>query len=186
MPPAVQLKLPSWVDDFHAGLPTCNDADAQIAIAVALAQRNVEAGTGGPFGAAVFDQRGQAVALGVNCVDPLHCSAAHAEIMALVFAQSRLQRARINGDGGYYTLACSAQPCAMCYGASLWAGIDRLLIGARSEDVMRLTDFDEGPLPQDWMGELEHRGIEVQRDIMRDAACAVLQRYASSADAVHY
>lgn len=186
IPVAVQLTLPGWVAGFHADLQPCMDAAAQMAVAVALAQRNVDAASGGPFGAAVFDQHGQAIALGVNRVDRLHCSAAHAEIMALSFAQARLQRARINGDGGHYTLASSAQPCAMCYGASLWAGIDQLLIGARSEDVMRLTQFDEGPLPSDWVGEMQYRGIRVQRDLMREAACAVLQRYADRPDAVHY
>jgi len=52
-----------------------------------------------------------------------------------------------------------------------------LLIGARSEDVMALTEFDEGPLPADWIGELERRGIEVVRDLQREAACAVLRSY---------
>ena len=55
--------------------------------------------------------------------------------------------------------------------------IDALLIGARSEDVMRLTEFDEGPLPADWIGELESRGIALRRDIRRDDACAVLADY---------
>ena len=52
-----------------------------------------------------------------------------------------------------------------------------LLVGARSEDVMRLTEFDEGPLPADWVGELEQRGIAVVRDLKRDEACAVLRSY---------
>ena len=74
-------------------------------------------------------------------------------------------------------LATSAQPCCQCYGATVWAGIDELLIGARSQDVEELTEFDEGPLPADWIGELEKRGITVKRDILRDAARAVFQRY---------
>ena len=53
-----------------------------------------------------------------------------------------------------------------------------MLIGARSEDVESLTEFDEGPLPADWVGELERRGIEVVRDIHRDDARAVLKQYA--------
>ena len=102
--------------------------------------------------------------------------------MAYMLAQQRLQRARLNRDGddnavGPYTLATSSQPCCQCYGATVWAGIDRLLIGARAEDVMALTEFDEGPLPADWVGELNKRGIEVVRDLQRDAACAVLRAY---------
>ena len=51
------------------------------------------------------------------------------------------------------------------------------MIGARSEDVESLTEFDEGPLPADWIGELERRGIEVVRDVEREAARTVLRDY---------
>ena len=99
-----------------------------------------------------------------------------------MLAQQRTQRARLNRDAddravGPITLATSSQPCCQCYGATIWAGIDHLLIGARAEDVMALTPFDEGPLPADWIGELEKRGIAVTRDIERDAACEVLRMY---------
>jgi hypothetical protein len=42
---------------------------------------------------------------------------------------------------------------------------------------MALTEFDEGPLPADWVGELNARGIEVVRDVQRSAASDVLRRY---------
>ena len=99
-----------------------------------------------------------------------------------MLAQQRTQRARLNEDAdgqrvGPITLATSSQPCCQCYGATVWAGIDRLLIGARSDDVEELTEFDEGPLPADWIGELERRGIAVVRDIHRDDAREVLRAY---------
>jgi tRNA(Arg) A34 adenosine deaminase TadA len=97
--------------------------------------------------------------------------------MAYVFAQRRLRRFRLNENGEKFVLATSAQPCCQCYGATIWAGIDTLLIGARSDDVEELTEFDEGPLPADWIGELERRGIAVRRDILRDAAREVFVRY---------
>lgn len=178
----VHLTLPAWVHEaVDSGRAYPGDTD-KVALAVELSRRNIEAGSGGPFGAAVFDADGRIVAVGVNRVLPHSCSVAHAETMAYMLAQQRLQRARLNRDetgqpAGRYALATSAQPCCQCYGATVWAGIDRLLIGARAEDVMRLTEFDEGPLPADWIGELERRGIAVVRDLHRDAACAVLQRY---------
>ena len=43
--------------------------------------------------------------------------------------------------------------------------------------LVRLTEFDEGPLPADWVGELERRGIAVSRDLHREAACEVLRAY---------
>jgi tRNA(Arg) A34 adenosine deaminase TadA len=102
-------------------------------------------------------------------------------MMAFMGAQKRLGRFRLNEDGARYLLATSAQPCAMCYGASFWAGIDELVIGARAEDVMELSEFDEGPLPADWIGELEQRGIAVRRDVQRQPARAIFELYRSLA-----
>ena len=171
--------LPEWLmdarelDGIHAG------KDARIALAIDLARRNVQHATGGPFGAIVFDEDDRVVAAGVNRVEPLQVSLAYAEIMARMGAQRSLGRARLNGDGRRCTLACSAQPCCQCDGAIVWAGIDELLIGARGEDSESLAGFDEGPLPDDWIGGLARRGIRVDCDLHRDAACAVLVAYAT-------
>ena len=178
----VHLTLPAWVHDaVDLGRVYASDAD-KVQLAIELSQRNVDFATGGPFGAAVFGPDERIIAIGVNRVLPHACSVAHAEMMAYMLAQGRTQRARLNRDAddlpiSPITLATSSQPCCQCYGATVWAGIDRLLIGARAEDVMALTEFDEGPLPADWIGELNARGIEVVRDIERDAACAVLKAY---------
>lgn len=174
---ALLLQLPSWIDEEIDPARIYADADARIELAIQLATRNIEHNTGGPFGAAIFDGDGRVVAAGVNLVLPQNCSSAHAEIVAFSIAQMRLGRARLNDDGRRYQLATSAQPCSMCFGASFWAGIDEILIGARAEDVMELTEFDEGPLPDDWIGELEKRGIAVQRDLRRADARAVLEKY---------
>ena len=181
----VHLTLPAWVHDHvDAQRAYAGDAD-KMALAIDLSKHNIEAQTGGPFGSALFGPNHRIVAVGVNRVLPHSCSVAHAEMMAYMLAQQRLQRARLNMDEagahvGPYTLATSSQPCCQCYGATVWAGIDRLLIGARAEDVMALTEFDEGPLPADWIGELNQRGIEVIRDIQREAACSVLRAYGAS------
>lgn len=174
---AIHLGLPKWISGAIDTNARYVDADAQIALAIELSRLNVENGSGGPFGAAVFVDDGELVAVGVNRVVPEGCSVAHAEMMAFMGAQKRLGRPRLNDDGRRYTLATSAQPCCQCYGASVWAGIDNLLIGARAEDVMRLTEFDEGPLPADWVGELARRNIQVRRDIQRELACQVLEDY---------
>jgi tRNA(Arg) A34 adenosine deaminase TadA len=101
-------------------------------------------------------------------------------MMVIMIAQQRLSRHRMNEDGGHYVLATSSQPCCQCYGATVWAGVDELLIGARAEDVEDLTEFDEGPLPDDWIGELTRRRIAVRSDILREQACAVLAAYGAS------
>ena len=187
----VHLTLPAWVHEHVDASRAYPGDEAKVALAIELSRLNIEARSGGPFGAAVFNaDDDRIVSVGVNRVLPQNCSVAHAETMACMLAQQRLQRARLNRDlegnaVGRFVLATSAQPCCQCYGATLWAGIDRLLIGARSQDVEALTPFDEGPLPNDWVGELQRRGIEVVRDIHRDAACEVLRTYGAS-DAVGY
>ena len=176
----IRLVLPQWIDEEIDNAHAFADDEARVGFAIRLARRNIENNTGGPFGAAIFDADGRVVGAGVNIVLPQHCSAAHAEIVAFGVAQARLERARLNESGGRFILATSAQPCAMCYGASFWAGIDEILIGARSDDVAELTEFDEGPLPDDWIGELGKRGIVVRRDILRDEAREVFKLYARS------
>ncbi|HET6782590.1 MAG TPA: nucleoside deaminase [Pseudoxanthomonas sp.] len=174
----VHLTLPAWVHEtVDASLVYASDAD-KVALAIELSRINIDANTGGPFGAVVFGPDDRIISVGVNRVLPQNTSLAHAENMAYMLAQQRLQTARLNERvGGTVTLATSSQPCCQCYGATVWAGIDRLLIGARAEDVMELTEFDEGPLPADWIGELNKRGIEVVRDLNRDVAREVLRTY---------
>lgn len=180
----VHLTLPAWVHDAVDTVRSyASDVD-KVALAIMLSRQNVEAGSGGPFGAVVYGADDRIIAVGVNRVLPHSCSVAHAEMMAYMLAQQRTQRARLNRDEddmpcGPIVLATSSQPCCQCYGATIWAGIDRLLIGARAEDVMALTEFDEGPLPADWVGELEKRGIAVTCDIERDAACNALRAYSA-------
>lgn len=174
----VHLTLPPWIHDAVDPATTCADDASKVALAIALSRRNVDEDTGGPFGAAVFDDAtGRLLGVGVNRVLQQHCTAAHAEMLATMTAQARTQTVRLNEGGNRIVLATSSQPCCMCYGATFWAGVDVLLIGARSTDVMDLTAFDEGPLPADWIGELERRGIAVRRDILRDDARAVLLDY---------
>jgi tRNA(Arg) A34 adenosine deaminase TadA len=182
LPSLVKLSLPDWVFREVDAAQVYADDEAKVGLAIRLALRNIEEKSGGPFGAAVFTAEGTLVAAGVNRVVPHNCSVAHAEMMAYMLAQSATGRCRLNDPAlgaaaGRFVLATSAQPCCQCYGATVWAGIDELLIGARAEDVEELTEFDEGPLPADWIGELARRGIAVRRDILRERARGVFLRF---------
>ena len=176
VPDRFTIELPDWAHQVPGDGPWTGD-EAKIALAIELSRRNIDQGEGGPFGAVLFDDADRIVAIGVNQVLPQSSSTAHAEMVVLMLAQQAAGRPRLNDDGRRYTLATSSQPCCQCYGACVWAGIDTLLIGARAEDVMALTPFDDGPLPTDWRGELERRGITVRTDIARDEACTVLAEY---------
>lgn len=148
-------------------------------LVIQLARRNIEAGTGGPFGAGIFRMdSGRLLAPGVNMVIPGNCSLAHAEVTAIMVAQKIMGSFDLGGDGlPPLELVANTEPCAMCLGAVVWSGVRRLVCGAREEDA-RAIGFDEGPKPVDWVLALENRGIAVVRDMARSDAMAVIQQYA--------
>lgn len=185
-PEEVTLRLPPWVRET---LPDDGrrfaTVEERMEVAVALARRNVEEGTGGPFAACVFDPAtGALVAPGVNLVVPAACSVAHAELVALALAQRTLGSHDLGSDGRERELVATAEPCAMCYGAVPWSGVGRLVCGARSEDV-RALGFDEGTKPEGWRDALERRGVEVIRDVGREEARRVLRLYGEKGGPVY-
>lgn len=146
-------------------------------LVIGLARLNVVQGTGGPFAAGIFDMDdGRLVAPGVNLVLSARTSVAHAEMVAILLAQHRLGDWDLGRAGRRLQLVASTEPCAMCYGAVPWSGVRALVCGARGEDACRIG-FDEGEKPQDWVGALERRGIEVIRDVLREEAAGVLGEY---------
>lgn len=157
-------------------MPTLEE---RVRLVIDLARENTLRGTGGPFGAAIFERdSGKLIAVGVNRVVPDQCSIAHAEMMAFAMAQQELGVFDLGGPGlPAHELVTSAQMCVMCYGATFWSGVRRVVCAAATEDVHELTDFDEGPVPADWRRQLEQRGIEVVEGMLRQEAREVLRAY---------
>lgn len=184
--PGVSIQLPDWVERFLKQSPRIfPGTDDRMRFVIELSRRNVRHGTGGPFGAAVFDSDGQLIAPGINMVVISNCSLLHAETVALACAQKALGRYDI-GNGGRlrYDLFATTEPCAMCFGAIPWSGVRRLVCGARDADA-RAIGFDEGPKLADWVAALDARGITVLRDVLRNEAVAVLQEYAAAGGLVY-
>ncbi len=185
--PRVVLALPEWVEELIADpdreYPTEED---RMQLAIELARQNVERGTGGLFGAAVFDlSTNRLVAPGVNLVTATNLSVAHAEIVAIMIAQRVLGDFDLGGRGRPpYELVASTEPCAQCFGAVPWSGVRRLACGARDKDASEIG-FDEGPKMADWVSSLEQRGISVVRDVHRAEAAAVLREYAERGGAIY-
>jgi tRNA(Arg) A34 adenosine deaminase TadA len=179
-PRGILLTLPAWLDDVTSGreivLP---DPEERMRWVIGLSRRNVEQASGGPFAAAVFaSESGRLLAAGVNRVEPLGLSPAHAEIMAIARAQKQDGHWDLGHDAVRPTeLVASAQPCLMCLGAVLWSGVTKLVYGASAADVTSILGFDEGPLPDAWPDELRKRGIVVDGERLRGEAVAVLELY---------
>ncbi|WP_353814462.1 nucleoside deaminase [Agromyces sp. SYSU T00266] len=180
--------LPGWlVEELPriAAQPLPDD-DARMALAIELADRNWREGSGGPFAALVVDPAtGELVSAGVNLVLSSGVSSLHAEVTALSLAQRRLGRWDLGAEGTELELVVNWATCVMCYGATMWSGVRRLVIAGDGEECERLTGFDEGPMPADWMGEFERRGIRVHSGVRRDEAIEVFRAFGAS-DAVVY
>src|SRR6266496_2921136 len=143
----VAASCPEWMEravDWGAQYAT---DESKMGLAVELARQNVLRGTGGPFGAAVFESAsGMIVAAGVNSVTRLQNSMLHAEVLALMLAEYRVGSYTLLGpELPHHALVTTCDPCAMCLGAVLWSGVRRLVTGADRADASAL-DFDEGPV----------------------------------------
>jgi tRNA(adenine34) deaminase len=99
-------------------------AESFMRAALALAE---EAGAAGevPVGAVVV-KAGEIVGRGYNHPIAAHDPTAHAEIIAIRDAASRLGNYRLGGCELYVTL----EPCVMCAGAIIHARISKLFYGA--------------------------------------------------------
>ena len=176
--PEISLSYPKWVNQFVDWERPHLNADDRMELVIGLARENVETGTGGPFGAAVFDVvSGKVVAVGVNMVVSQHNTALHAEMVAIMMACQQLSSHTLCAPGmPVHELTTSCEPCAMCLGAVLWSGAKRLVCGATREDASRVG-FDEGPVFPESYRYLENRGIEIERCIQRAEAAEILDLY---------
>ena len=184
---AIFLNFPAWLqDEMRRCGDRFADEEARMAYVIGLSRRNVQEQTGGPFAAAVFERgSGKLLSMGVNLVMRSNCSHAHAEMIAIAFAEQRLGSYTLRVDGeAEYELVTSCEPCAMCFGAIPWSGVTRVVSGAKDADA-RIIGFDEGPKPRDWAEALRDRGIEVSEGVCREAAAAVLEWYAESGGEIY-
>jgi tRNA(Arg) A34 adenosine deaminase TadA len=173
------FNLPGWAELSmrRQKMPLVSRKD-RMHFVIGLAKENVEHGTGGPFGAAVFEAKsGTLVSIGVNVVVSANCSHSHAEMAALANAQKELENFDLGAPGlSEHELVTSCEPCSMCYGAIPWSGVRRVVCGARGKDAEAIG-FDEGPKPKNWVSVLEARTISVIQDVCRKEAVAVFQEY---------
>lgn len=172
------ISLPAWTKDFTAFIGGFKTDEDRMRLAIALARENVLRGSGGPFGAAVFEEEsGKLVSVGVNSVERLGNSAMHAEVMALMFAQAAAGSFTLRAPGMWpHVLVTSCEPCAMCLGAVLWSGVQRIAWGA-PRGAAAAVGFDEGPVFPASYQYLEDRGIRIVRGLLAEEAQEVLRLY---------
>lgn len=173
----IQLSLPAWCDKLLENKKLILENDQlKMEFVISLAMKNIEEKSGGPFAAAIFTGN-QLISIGVNVVVPQNCSVAHAEMMAIMTAQSELGVYDLSEyKKGPCELFTTTEPCAMCLGAIPWSGLRRVVCAAQDKDASAIG-FDEGPKPRDWKNELEKRNIKVVTDLLRPEALKVFEKY---------
>ncbi len=179
--PTLRLRRPNWVRTMRMRRPT-NEADA-VDLSLALAERNVAEGTGGPFGAVVFGLDDfRIVGIGVNSVEASGTTILHAEVSAIVDAQQKVGWS--DWSGKRYGIACSCQPCIMCLGAVHWARLRRVVYSAYKCDAEGIG-FDEGPGVSATVRGLKERGITFTGGIFRSRGQMVLAQYRLSGGKIY-
>jgi tRNA(Arg) A34 adenosine deaminase TadA len=141
--------------------------------AIALSQEAREAGRH-PFAAIVVTQDGGVVGRAMNnSTGPDGDPTQHAELIAVAEAARMLSPEAMRSS----TLYSSAEPCAMCAGATYWTGVGRVVYALSEHRLLGLTgDHPENPtlrLPCRDVFAAGQRSVEVVGPALEDEAAQI-------------
>ena len=137
--------------------------------ALAIAQSAFKTGDV-PVGAIVINKDGVVIGQGSNEREANNDPTAHAEIVAIRSAASRLQKSRLDGC----TIVVTLEPCAMCAGAIAQSRISHLVFGAWDEKA--------GAVGSVWDVLRDPRSIfklEVTAGVLENECAALLKQFFS-------
>ena len=107
--------------------------------ALQRAQQTMSENIGGPFGAAIIDEKGEVLAVASNSVLRDKDPTAHAEVNAIRAACKKINSYDLSGCVLYTT----AYPCPMCLSAIIWANIKKVYFGCRASDAEAIGFRDD-------------------------------------------
>lgn len=127
------------------------------------AYKGIEVGDGGPFGSVIV-MEGKIIGRGHNCVVKDNDPTMHGEVAAIRDACRNLNTFDLTGCDIYTT----AEPCPMCLGALMWAGVKHIYYGCNRHDTeeigFRDNVFYEMIANEDGTNNL----IEIDRALCKD------------------
>jgi tRNA(Arg) A34 adenosine deaminase TadA len=179
------FQLPDWLTKYEEQIKDTkfNNDEKKMEIAIEISKRNVLRKTGGPFGCAIFkiskDKKYSTLfSVGCNLVLLNNNCTLHGEMVAIQLGQKKIKNYTFE-DNDKYELFTSCEPCAMCLGAILWCGVQRLVCGATKYDAEELG-FKEGPVFNESYLYLQNNGIEIKKNVLRKEAKGVFILYSNS------
>lgn len=150
-----------------------------MARAIQISLDNVLSGQGGPFGAVIV-KNGKIVAEGANRVTSTSDPTAHAEVVAIREACSKLGVFLLD-DCEIYT---SCEPCPMCLGAIYWAHLSRIYFGNLAADASKVG-FDDSFIYEQFAKALTERSIPMVQ-MMREQAWAGFRAWQEKPNKILY
>lgn len=152
--------------------------DKFMQMAFLEAEKGIEAGAGGPFGAVIVKD-GEVIASGHNEVLKHNDPTAHAEMIVIRQASSALQEYHLKGC----TLYVTAEPCPMCSAAIHWAHIDKVVYAATKEEVAEIG-FDDALISDIALHKTDDPVLFVHRPLLESKR--LFKKYIDDTDRVIY
>lgn len=150
-----------------------------MARAISLSLESVRSGRGGPFGAVVVKDHA-ILAEGANSVTSTNDPTAHAEIVAIRRACSKLGSFELKGCELY----TSCEPCPMCLGAIYWSRLDHIYFGNTAADAAKFG-FDDSFIYRQLERPHRERHIPMSQ-MMPEEALAGFRAWAEKPDKTLY
>jgi len=147
--------------------------------AIRISRENVESGKGGPFGAVVV-KNGEIIASGGNEVTSSNDPTAHAEVVAIRKACTKLGTFQLDGCEIY----CSCEPCPMCLGAIYWARPAKIYFANTKKDAADIN-FDDDFIYQEIKVPNNDRSLPTIQ-LLREEAIEVFQKWSESTVKTEY
>lgn len=142
-----------------------NSDEAYIRMAIEEAKK-----ASWPFGAVIVkDGEIIAIAGAGDGGDYEHDPTAHAEVNAIRRASQKLKRGNLEGA----VLYASCEPCALCFGATWYAGMKNIIYGSPLSDIVEMSVLwgEDLAFPHEHIPET---GIHIQGGVLKEE---VMQMY---------
>jgi tRNA(adenine34) deaminase len=119
---------------------------------------------GGAEVGAVLVRNGEVICSGFNEGDLRHDPTAHSEMVVIRRACAEAKTTSLEG----VTLYCTLQPCGMCTMACLWAGVSRIVYGARRSDVNAVYFESRHNNSSDFIRDAFRDDLEIEGGVLAD------------------
>lgn len=147
-----------------------NDDEKFIDIAIELSKKSIY-----PY-AAIIVKNGEIIGRSDADVPVSKTVFSHAELRAIENAMEHIGGHLCAEGGKGCTIYSSCEPCAMCMGAILYTGIERLVYAATLEDSKKCVN-EILAKAEDVADVCKNRKIEIIKELHRDKAIEVLKNW---------